>query len=135
MSLLGSPYGRTMGFAAERDAEGRLRLVMAWDANKGGRPGFFHGGAIAGLLEAAAYATLADALDDADRPVIKPINVTVSFMRGAREKPLYAHATIERLGRRIANVEAVAWQDDPATPIAIAQMNIMLERRAPAQPS
>jgi uncharacterized protein (TIGR00369 family) len=124
-----------MGFVGARDGDGRLVLTMDWDPDKGGRPGFFHGGAIAGLLEAAAYATLADALDDTDRPVIKPINVTVSFMRGAREKPLRAHATIERLGRRIANVEAVAWQDDPATPIAIAQMNIMLERRSAVQPS
>jgi uncharacterized protein (TIGR00369 family) len=123
-----SPYARTMGFEASRDAGGRLLLAMPWDDGKRGRPGFVHGGAIAGLLEAIAYQTLADALGDDDRPRLKPVNVTVSFMRGATEQTLWARATIERLGRRMANVEAVAWQDDPAKPVAMAQLNILLDR-------
>ncbi len=116
-----SPFARTMGFGSERDNEGRLVLTMAFETNKMGRPGFLHGGAIAGMLEAVAFTTLAEALDADDNARIKPINVTVNYLRGAR-------ATIERLGRRVANVEAIAWQDDPDNPIAIAQMNLMLQR-------
>lgn len=123
-----SPYARTMGFASSRDRDGRLILSMPADEGKRGRPGFLHGGAIAGLLEAAAYMTLSDALGDDDRPRIKPVNVTVTYMRGAVEATLFARATIERLGRRVANIEAVAWQDDEAKPVAIAQMNVMLAR-------
>ncbi|MBL0114762.1 MAG: PaaI family thioesterase [Sphingomonadales bacterium] len=117
-----------MGFGSERDSEGRLVLTMAFETNKMGRPGFLHGGAIAGMLEAVAFATLAEALDADDNARIKPINVTVNYLRGGRDAVTHARATIERLGRRVANVEAIAWQDDPDNPIAIAQMNLMLQR-------
>jgi uncharacterized protein (TIGR00369 family) len=123
-----SPYAQTMGFSIERDGENRLVLVMPWDDSKAGRPGFVHGGALAGLMETAAFLTVAEALGDDDKAQIKPINVTVSYMRGARQKSTYARATIERLGRRIVNVEVVAWQEDPAAPMAMAQMNLILSR-------
>jgi hypothetical protein len=35
---------------------------------------------------------------------------------------------IERLGNRIANVDAVAWQSDRNKPIATARINFLLER-------
>jgi uncharacterized protein (TIGR00369 family) len=128
MSLILSPYAQTMGFVASRDDAGRLILTMPYGEDKRGRPGFVHGGALAGLLETVAFLTLSDALGEEDRPQIKPVNVTATFMRGATEKPTHARATIERLGRRVANVEAMAWQDDPAKPVAMAQMNVMLAR-------
>ena len=59
---------------------------------------------------------------------MKPINVTVNFMRGGTDHDTYAAATVTRLGNRIANVEAHAWQQDRAKPIAGAQMNVMLRR-------
>ncbi len=121
-------YAQTMGFKTERDEQGRLLLTMEFDLTKTGRPGFLHGGAIAGMLETVAYMTLSEALGADGRPVIKPVNVTVTFMRGGIDKLTYARATIERLGRRVSNIEAIAWQDDPATPIAVAQMNLMLDR-------
>jgi uncharacterized protein (TIGR00369 family) len=128
MDIALSPYARTMGLLVERDESGVLTLVMPFDAGKQGRPGFVHGGAIAGLLEVIAYATLSDALPEGDKPVLKPVSVTVSYMRGAAQVTTYARATIERLGRRVANVEAIAWQDDPAKPVAVAQINVMLDR-------
>ena len=123
-----SPYARSMGFTASRDDAGRLILAMPADDGKRGRPGFIHGGALAGMLETIAYLTLSDALGAEDRPRLKPVNVTVSYMRGATEQTTFARATIERLGKRIANIEAVAWQDDPTKPVAMAQMNVMLAR-------
>ncbi len=128
MSDVLSPYARTMGFVTSRDAEDRLMLAMPFDGGKRGRPGFVHGGALAGLLETVAYLTLAEALGEDGRARLKPINVTVTYMRGATETTTFARATIERLGRRMANVEAIAWQDDPAKPVAMAQMNVMLSR-------
>jgi uncharacterized protein (TIGR00369 family) len=127
MSVM-TPYAQAMGFEAQRDGDGRIILTMAYDTSKMGRPGFLHGGAISGMLESIAYLTLAEALGEDDRPPLKPVNVTVTFMRGGVDKITYARATIERLGRRIANIEAIAWQDDPEAPIAIAQMNVMLDR-------
>jgi uncharacterized protein (TIGR00369 family) len=125
---LDSPYGAAMDFGQDRGEDGRLLLTMAYATDKMGRPGFLHGGAIAGMLETIAYLTLDEALGGAGKVAIKPVNVTVTFLRGGGDAMTYARATIERLGRRIANIEAVAWQDDPSKPIAIAQMNVMIDR-------
>jgi uncharacterized protein (TIGR00369 family) len=125
---LDSPYSAAMGFGQDRGEDGRLLLTMAYATDKMGRPGFLHGGAIAGMLETIAYLTLDEALGDVGKAAIKPVNVTVTFLRGGGDAMTYARATIERLGRRIANIEAVAWQDDPSKPIAIAQMNVMIDR-------
>ena len=43
---------------------------------------------------------------------------------------MFAAAVVERLGKRIANVEAFAWQQDRARPIAAARINFLLEREA-----
>lgn len=123
-----SPYAQTMGFEEQRDTDGRLVIAMPYSDGVRGRPGFVHGGALAGLLETIAYATLSEALGEDDRPVIKPVNVTATYMRGAVEMTTYARATIERLGKRIANIEAIAWQDDINKPVAMAQINVMLDR-------
>lgn len=127
MAAVLSPYARTMGFEASYASDGRLILAMPPEGKRG-RPGFIHGGALAGLLETVAYMTLAEALGVDDKPQLKPVNVTVTYMRGALEVTTHARATIERLGRRVANIEAVAWQDDPEKPVAMAQMNVMLVR-------
>jgi acyl-coenzyme A thioesterase PaaI-like protein len=101
-----------------------------------GRPGYVHGGALAGLLEFAAYGALYEALGLGDLGseagtggvTIKPVNVTVQYMRGAAQHDTIAAATITRLGKRVANVEAHAWQLDRAKPVAAAQMNVLLRR-------
>lgn len=91
-----------------------------------GRPGFLHGGALAGLLENAAWVTVLAALpDDA---TIKPISITVDYLRGATLAETYAEAEIVRLGRRIANVLVSAWQDDRSKPVATANLKMMIER-------
>jgi uncharacterized protein (TIGR00369 family) len=121
-----SPYARLLGVSARREGD-ELLWVMPFGDNVLGRPGFLHGGAIAGLLEFAALGTLFDALSD-DAVRVKPINVTVDFMRGGIDHDTFASAAITRLGNRVANVEAHAWQMDRAKPIAAAHMNLMLRR-------
>jgi uncharacterized protein (TIGR00369 family) len=87
-----------------------------------------HGGALSGLLEMAAVAALRHALAAEERAGarIKPVNVTVDFMRGGREKVTRAQGKVSRLGNRVANVEAFAWQDDPERPVAAARMNFLI---------
>jgi len=122
------PYGRLLGLDTCRGEDGALLWVMPYRQEVVGRPGFLHGGAIAGLLEFAALGTVYDALGEEQGVTAKPINVTVSFMRGGTEQDTYAAALVTRLGRRVANVEAHAWQEDRARPIASAQMNVLLRR-------
>jgi uncharacterized protein (TIGR00369 family) len=120
------PYARFLGISTRRDG-GELQFVMPFGDVVLGRPGYVHGGALAGLLEFAAFGALYEALG-ADRPQVKPVNVTVQYMRGGTNHDTYAAATVTRLGKRVANVEAHAWQRDRAKPIAAAQMNVLLRR-------
>ena len=123
------PYAQLLQLRDERDEDGAPMFVMPFHDDVTGRPGFLHGGAIAGLLEFAAYATLRHALGD-QRADMKPITVTVDFMRAGQPVDTFAAARIERLGARIANVEAFAWQSERGSPIATAQMNFLLAREA-----
>ena len=122
------PYAEFLGVTVERSDDGQPPvLVMPFTSDVVGRPGFLHGGAIGGLLEMAAIVALWHALDD-DSARGKPIGVTVDYMRGGRKHLTRAKGTVTRLGSRIANVEAVAWQDDATKPIASARMNYLLTR-------
>lgn len=119
------PYAELLQLRTDVAADGRQIFVMPFHDDVVGRPGYLHGGAIVGLLEFAAYGELARALDGRGlRP--KPISVTVDFLLGGKDRDTFASASIERLGARIANVEAVAWQKDPDTPIASARINFLL---------
>lgn len=100
---------------------------MPFDEDVVGRPGYLHGGAIAGLLEFAAFTALARAIDDL-AVAMKPITVTVDYMRRGTNRDTIATAEIQRLGGRIANVEATAWQTDRSRPIASARLNFLLVR-------
>lgn len=122
------PYAELLGLTVAGEEDGAPILTMPWSAGVMGRPGFLHGGAIGGLLEMAAFAALHARYEDGDRPRIKPITVTVDYMRGGREAETFAIGRITRLGTRVANLEAVAWQDDRAKPIALARMNVLLSR-------
>ena len=122
------PYADLLGLIAEPDSDGAPVLLMPFGGDVLGRPGFLHGGAISGLLEVAAIVALKHALQGEGGGRIKPINVTVDFMRGGRDKPTRSRGTVTRLGTRVANVETTAWQDDPAKPIAAARMNYLILR-------
>lgn len=120
------PYAALLGLRTERTGDGELLWIMPFHNDVVGRPGFLHGGAIAGLLEFAALGTLYDQLEE--QAALKPINVTVDFMRGGTDHHTFACAVVTRLGNRVANVEAHAWQQDRAKPIAAARMNLMIRR-------
>ena len=122
------PYARFLGISTRRSEAGELQFVMPFGDNVLGRPGYVHGGALAGLLEFAALGALFEALGEHGGVTVKPINVNVQYMRGAARHDTIAAATITRLGKRVANVEAHAWQLDRAKPVAAAQLNILLRR-------
>jgi len=123
-----SPYARLLDLSIVTRDDGDL-VVMPFGSDVTGRPGFLHGGAIAGLLEFAAFTALAEALGE-DQAAMKPITITVDYMRGGAEAlgDTFATARIERLGKRIANIEALAWQQDRAKPIAAARINFLIKR-------
>ncbi|MFA9199620.1 MAG: PaaI family thioesterase [Cypionkella sp.] len=126
-------YARSLGIRAEPAVPGEApTLALEFKHELEGRPGAWHGGAIAGLLETAGYAALQAALRADERdPLLKPINVTVQYLSTGRPRPAYARGRIVRLGRRNANLSVEAWQDDPARPIASAVMNVLMVEESP----
>ncbi|MGB7406078.1 MAG: PaaI family thioesterase [Pacificimonas sp.] len=128
--LNGIPYAEMLGLSVSLDDDGAL-LTMPYDRSLIGspQPPRLHGGTVAGLMEIASIAQLLHALGPGEAE-IKPINVTVDYLRAGQPVDTFARAKIVRMGRRIANVRVSAWQDDQANPIAGAHMNVMLVRQA-----
>lgn len=119
------PYAELLGLRTETLGDEML-WIMPYGERVIGRPGFLHGGAIAGLLEFAALGTVQAALEPG--ATVKPINLSIDFLRGGGEHDTFASAVVTRLGKRVANVEAHAWQTDRSRPIAAARMNLMVRR-------
>ena len=71
--------------------------------------------------------TLADAVGDAVLAT-RPVTVTIDYLRGGILVETRACATILRMGKRLAHLEAFAWQGDRDRPIASARMNFLLNR-------
>lgn len=127
------PFATTMGMTVDHMHGGLPVITYDYGPSVMGRPGFLHGGALSGLLEISAIAALRVTLgQDESNLRIKPVNITINFMRGGRELRTYALGEVTRIGRRVANVEAKAWQDDPAKPIATVFMNFLLSAPRPA---
>ncbi|HVM38079.1 MAG TPA: PaaI family thioesterase [Sphingomicrobium sp.] len=119
------PYAGLLRLQFEEGEEPLIRMPFHEDVV--GRPGYLHGGAIAGLLEFAAFTSLAQAIGDAG-VAMKPVTVTVDYMRGGSARDTFAAAQVQRLGTRVANVEAFAWQAERSSPIAAGRINFLLER-------
>jgi len=121
------PYARALGIAIDHDEDGDPVLYVDFSDRVLGRPGFLHGGAMSGLMEMAAMAALrAELARRGEDMTLKPVNVQVEFMRGGTEQRTFARGKVTRAGRRVALVNAECWQDDPAKPIALAQMKVLL---------
>jgi uncharacterized protein (TIGR00369 family) len=121
------PYAEALGIALDHDEDGVPILFFDYSDRVAGRPGFLHGGAMSGLMEMAAIAALRHELERRGEAMkLKPVNVQVEFMRGGTEQRTFAMGTVTRAGRRVALVNAEAWQDDRKKPIALAQMKVLL---------
>jgi uncharacterized protein (TIGR00369 family) len=116
------PYAAMLGLRREGGA-----MVMPFQALLIGAPGRLHGGSVAGLMEIAANLAVRDALSG-EAATLKPINVTVDYLREGAMEDTSAQAFIQRIGRRVANVRVEAWQTDRARLIAAARMNILILR-------
>jgi uncharacterized protein (TIGR00369 family) len=121
------PYAAALGIEIDHDEAGMPVLHVDFTSKIMGRPGFVHGGALSGLLEMAAIAALQTELARrGETSRLKPVNVQVEFMRGGTVQRTFAVGQVTRAGRRVALVNAEAWQDDRTKPIALAQMKVLL---------
>jgi uncharacterized protein (TIGR00369 family) len=119
------PYARFLGIAA-REEEGALLATLAYRDTNLGNPAVpaLHGGVVGAFLENTAILQLLWALESVHVP--KTITITVDYLRTAGAVDTYARATVTKLGSRVANVRAFAWQGDEAKPVAGANANFLV---------
>ena len=119
------PYARFLGVGFER-VDGTLELVLPFRQEIVGNASLpaVHGGVLGAFLELTALLRLIDE-SGTDR-VPKPITFSVDYLRSAGPTTTRARAEIFRLGRRVANVHVVAWQDQYSRPVAAGNGKFLL---------
>ena len=119
------PYTRFLGIGVE-NTTGEVLCRMRYEPMLIGNSALpaLHGGTLGALLESAAIFELL--LRTQEERVPKIITITVDFLRSGRPQDTLAKATITRLGRRVANLQVQAWQEDRSRPIASANALFLL---------
>ena len=119
------PFARFLGLSI-RVENGAAICAMRFDPKLVGNYTIpaLHGGTIGSLLESAAVFALFHAREAASLPKI--ITITVDYLRSARAVDTLATAVITKQGRRVATVQAVAWQEDRNKPVATANAHFLL---------
>ena len=115
--LDGIPYARFIGMTAREDDGGVLTLMRFRDGivgNRGLRA--IHGGVVGAFIEMAAIIVLAYELGSERFP--KPISFNINYLRSAGPMDCSARGEVVKLGKRVAHVRVVGWQDDPQRPFA-----------------
>ena len=122
------PYARFLGLKTLVSGD-EITVIMPFADKLIGNPMLpaLHGGSTAALLERTAMAQLALAFPSARLP--RPINVTVAYLRTGRPIDVFARARISRAGRRLAHVQAEAWQEERSQPIASLTAHFLLDNR------
>jgi uncharacterized protein (TIGR00369 family) len=104
------PYARLLGVEIERNDMGWDCLLPFRDELIGNvHLPAIHGGVLGAFLELTALLRLMD--EDGVETVPKPINFSIDYLRSAGPRATRARAEIFKLGRRIAHVHVVAWQE------------------------
>jgi uncharacterized protein (TIGR00369 family) len=85
-----------------------------------------HGGVIAASMELVAVAQL---MLDAELKILpKTVNISIDYLRSGKTQPIFAKAKVFKLGRRVANIEAIAWQESEDKPIAKLHGNFLIQK-------
>jgi uncharacterized protein (TIGR00369 family) len=119
------PYARFLGVTVER-TDGVVECVLPFRQELVGNAILpaVHGGVLGAFLELTAWLRLLD--ESHSERVPKPITFSVDYLRSAGPATTRARAEIFKLGRRIANVRVVAWQDDPDRPVVAGNGKFLL---------
>ena len=119
------PYARFLGISAAAEG-GVLTAKLASSDQIIGNPALpaIHGGVVGAFLETAAILQLLWTLDSIRIP--KTITITFDYLRSAGAYDTFARAEVTKLGSRVANVRAYAWQADVAKLVTSANANFLI---------
>ncbi|MGF1606216.1 MAG: PaaI family thioesterase [Rhodothalassiaceae bacterium] len=127
-ALTGIPYAEFLGLRVVR-RDGHLHAHLPFDDKVVGAPQRLHGGVTGAVLELAAMMQVLKEAAEAGRlpeRLPKPIGMTVEYLRAGLAADLWASAEVTRQGRRVVNVRATAWQQEPGQPIAAGLMHFLM---------
>jgi uncharacterized protein (TIGR00369 family) len=121
----GMPYARFLGIFPREDDDGLLTCMAFREELIGNhRLPAIHGGVVGAFLEMAAILEVIH--ETSGERIPRPINFNVNYLRTARPLDCIARAEVVKLGKRIAHVRAVAWQDDPSRTFAEGYGNFLV---------
>lgn len=106
---------------------GQVRLKYEPEA-RSSRPGnLVSGPTQMGLADRAAYGVILAHIGPVAMAVTSNLNYT--FLRGVQMRPFFADARLLKLGRRLAMVDVVLWQDEPDNLVGQATVTYALPDR------
>jgi uncharacterized protein (TIGR00369 family) len=121
------PYCVHLGIRGRAEGDGVV-LELPFAEHLIGNPVLpaLHGGVTGSLLETAAVVQVIWETGITKLP--KPVDITVDYLRTGRPVTSYARARLARQGRRVVNVHAEMWQENPQKPIAALRGHFLLPR-------
>jgi acyl-coenzyme A thioesterase PaaI-like protein len=145
--LNGVAYAKMLGAELQppEHSEALCQLVLPAEWRNVGNPQLpaLHGGVIAGLMEVGGWlggiqVLNSQAIRESGQSSaaagagswVPPqlVDFSIDYLRSGRLQPLYLESRLIRLGRRITNVEILAWQADRQTPVAKARAHYLTNR-------
>jgi len=119
------PYGAFIGARAKIE-DGSVLYSMDKRPSNIGNPSLpaIHGGVIGGFLELSAAIELLYSFNIEKIP--KVVDFSLDYLRPGRYKTTYANCSVLRHGKKLVNVSATAWQDNPDRPIATARCHFLV---------
>jgi uncharacterized protein (TIGR00369 family) len=119
------PYAQFLGVRAEVMGD-ELTLTLPFSEHLIGNPLLpaLHGGVVGALMELTALVQLA--ITSKNQTFCKTIDVGFDYLRSGKPIDTYARARVVKVGRRVANVQAEAWQIERAQPIASMHGHFLL---------
>ncbi len=96
------PYARLLGIELEQVVSGEATLTLTVRPELSQNHGVVHGGAIASLIDTAMAFAILTLIEPEER--VTTVDLTVSFLRPAREGQMRATARVLRKGRRLLTV-------------------------------
>jgi uncharacterized protein (TIGR00369 family) len=118
-------YARFLGLVIDRMGD-EFTTILPFERKLIGNPlvPALHGGVIGAFLEMTALLQLI--ADSTSVTLPKTIDITIDYLRSGRPVDTFARAVVSRLGRRVANVRAEAWQETHEKPIAALHGNFLV---------
>lgn len=122
-----TPHGRALGLEVTRLEPGRVWGRAPYRPELVGDPetGVIAGGVITTFLDHLCGMAAVAAMKDPS--IVATIDIRIDYMRGAQPgRDVLAEALCTKLGRNVAFVRAVAYEDTPDNPIANATSTFMV---------